>query len=616
MMSSGSIEVTSVEGGPVGGGAANSATSSLTGRSTNSHRRAPTTTRAQTLLDSIQEESNTVTNIIGQNNNNNSDNQSSSSQGNNNNTGSSSNNNEVFGGVGTTPSTITNNNDTTTTIATNNTTMELDQAVTSTDRLLTGAMAVEDLFDDSPPTTYPGEEDEDELVGAGFDDNEEDSGERTPLTKRGSLSYQHGSINDSQRSRRSSFHNNNPNNNNNSNMSSPYSKAMRQKAAKKKRSKHSMFYHCCQRLGWMCCHPFDLINQLLQIVWYQSYISTLALPAFVLAAILFYGLENPQWTFLPGHASVAWWLNFLGRQVVLLEVSRVMQWCCIDKLVLGTRLAVQCLGPLLTLCCIQARGWPFCLAVWGFLALLVIDGTSEFERHWFYFLTPVSMYSEGGDTGSYILSSDLYTRLLLSMILAGVVTALKRTAVAMYFGRRTFVEFKPRLEKLLKEVILVSELAALAEEAEIAAMEEQAEQEFLMMRSSGPVLVPRGGGGVNPHGVVGRGNKVKFLGDDVTWNSNKKKNSRGAQNDDGVPSKVPAASSSGENSDSDDESEVTTPHDIRPEAEGLGLSKNSSGSLRFKDMLEHWEEPVNKADKVRHSSSDYTVCGSIMWRLL
>ena len=45
----------------------------------------------------------------------------------------------------------------------------------------------------------------------------------------------------------------------------------------------------------------------------------------------------------------------------------------------------------------------------------------------------------------------------------------------MSFGRRTFVEFKPRLEKLLKEVVLVSELAALAEEAELVATEERME---------------------------------------------------------------------------------------------------------------------------------------------
>ena len=61
------------------------------------------------------------------------------------------------------------------------------------------------------------------------------------------------------------------------------------------------------------------------------------------------------------------------------------------------------------------------------------------------------------------------------MIVAGIATAIKRIVVAMFFGRRTFTQFKPRLERLLKDVVLVSEVAALAEESELVAVQEELE---------------------------------------------------------------------------------------------------------------------------------------------
>ena len=254
-----------------------------------------------------------------------------------------------------------------------------------------------------------------------------------------------------------------------------------------------------------------------------------------------------------------------------------MKWIIVDKLVLATRIAVQCLGPLLTLCCIQARGWPFCMAMWGFLDLMLLEGASEFERHWLYF-TNIRLYSQG-NSGSYVLTSEIYVRLLLSMVVAGFLTAGKRTAVAMYFGRRTFMEFKPRLEKLLKEVVLVSELAALAEEAEIAAAEEVVEV---------------------PAAPSSRQGKVKFLGD-VSWGSRKHlkphhiPGSRRSSNQSAPQLRVGGTGSDSEeeeDDDDDDDSEVTNPTQndfshVEPmdKDERKFLRRDSSGSLRVKDLL-------------------------------
>lgn len=535
-----------------------SMTSSITGNtshttSNNSHRRAPS--RVHALLDSIQEQPD------------------------------ESGSNDIFDGVGGTGANTNNNTGGDGNTGTNNATtmVELDQAASSTDRLLTGAMQVEDLFEDN--TTSPTEaemiveEEIEEVEEVTADDN---GGERVPLTS-ASYSYQNGG----------SGTGGSDGNSNNSSTTSPtkspkmstptyFRKSFRKKAVAKKKS------YWWQSLRWTCCHPLDLCRRLWYLLWYQTHILTVTFPCCIMALMFYYVFEDPRWTFMPGAASVAWWCNFVGRQIVLMEVSRLCQWLLIDNLVLGTRIAVQCLGPLLTLCFIQSRGWPFCITAWGFLDLLILEGKSDFERHWFYFL-PFKIYNHEGDSGSYILSSDYYIRLLLSMMLAGIATAMKRTTVAMYFGRRTFVEFKPRLEKLLKEVVLVSELAALAEEAEIAASEE--EEIHIAINRGLPHHDSGGGGGNNNN------HKVKILGD-VSWNNKKRGRSRSPHGKAPVSGNSASDSEDEDEDEDDDASEITTQHDIRPDSERFGLRQNSSGSLGMKELLDHWDEPINKMDKV------------------
>lgn len=503
-------------------------------------------------------------------------------------------NNDPFDGVGVVaPTTLTTDTQ-------DSTTAELSQASTSTDKLITGAMHVEDLFDDSPPPpihhegpSSDGNEPQDrstvETV-AEFEDERLLAGETLPLIDSPAFSrksYLGGSI----RSIPSSPQQTQP-------PAADSPKVLRIKAAAKKKS------WWWKNLFWICCHPFDVTKEILSFLWYQSFLVSIAIPCFALAALLFYELDDPIWTFLPGHASVAWWLNFCGRHVILLELSRIWQWFFIDKLVLSTRMAVQCLGPLLTLCFIQARGWPFTVATWGFLGLMLLEGSSQFERHWLY-VSPFALYSttttnstavaDGGNisnnSGSYVLTSEYYIRLLLSMMLAGFATAIKRTAVAMYFGRRTFVEFKPRLERLLKDVVLVTEIAALAEEAEIVAEEEEQQKKLAARRQSRGVLKDTGHNKVNLLGDVSWSNKQRTPQQKKTQSGNTK-NQDGSDSDD----------DDDEDDDDDDDSEVTTPNDIKPDTENIKMRKTSSGSFRISDLLDTWDEPVNKMDKSLNAS--------------
>jgi hypothetical protein len=125
-----------------------------------------------------------------------------------------------------------------------------------------------------------------------------------------------------------------------------------------------------------------------------------------------------------------------GRHLVIFELARVSQFCMIDLVVLHTRIVSRALGPWVTIFCLQSKGWPFLIGWWGIWALLLLQGSSKFDYHWFYF-TGIRIYASG-NSGSYIISSEAYFRILLAMVIAGVATTMKRTLSTLYFGRRMF----------------------------------------------------------------------------------------------------------------------------------------------------------------------------------
>jgi hypothetical protein len=236
-----------------------------------------------------------------------------------------------------------------------------------------------------------------------------------------------------------------------------------------------------RRMREKMCNPMYWF----QTVWYllcSSYFVTVGIFAFCAAWFSIQVCGNPTMNFLQG--TVSWWLNFVARQCFTLDLARVLQYLVIGKIVLSLRVAVQFLGPLFTLFVIQSRGWPFILAThgtenrfqrcvhvcvfqqflltfcifilglnqWGLIDLCFV---TNIQHHWLFY----------SDADSQILDQIAYSRVLWSIFLAGVMEYAKRTAVAMYFSKRTFAEFKPRLEHILKDITLLAEVSELAQEA-------------------------------------------------------------------------------------------------------------------------------------------------------
>ena len=201
---------------------------------------------------------------------------------------------------------------------------------------------------------------------------------------------------------------------------------------------------------------------LLAHCWMVVFSALLALAALV----LYYPLGNPKIDAL-GNAGLSWYCNFFARQIVLFEAARVLKYLLLDCLILGSTAthSVKFVGPFFTLLALQAKGWPFIVAVWGILDCCLLQGNNAFQNHWLYG-TGWLIYSMKADSGLKLLASEQYLRLLVCFIAAGTITAVKRTVLAISFGRRQYSTFKPRLEKLLLDVVLLSEVAKLSAEAD------------------------------------------------------------------------------------------------------------------------------------------------------
>ena len=131
-------------------------------------------------------------------------------------------------------------------------------------------------------------------------------------------------------------------------------------------------------------HPFRIFHNCLDVL-VQSYFLWVGVPCLVLAACLFYLLDNPVGLyFMPTGTSLASWLLFATRQTVTLGLARLSVFVVVDGFMLGTHLAVQTLGPLLTLAAATGKGWPLMLSTWGLWNLVLIHGETPFQKNWFY----------------------------------------------------------------------------------------------------------------------------------------------------------------------------------------------------------------------------------------
>lgn len=233
------------------------------------------------------------------------------------------------------------------------------QADTNTDKVIMAAMAVnENYYKDDDTASIASSSGFSEAPTEGTDE------EMLPLTGTGEPSQRRGWFRGSAERRR------------------------RRKAARKKWRKRRR--HCMRKLHKVCrcdrywfsdlLHPAVIGRSTVQFIT-ASWFTKLGFPSLMAAIVFFYFLRNPSLDFI-GQATLSWWLVFVARQTLTLQLAIISERIFIDGFALKSRYAVNIFSPLLTLCVISSKGWPFLfVGKWRVVALLVGCTRREYSRH-------------------------------------------------------------------------------------------------------------------------------------------------------------------------------------------------------------------------------------------
>ena len=186
------------------------------------------------------------------------------------------------------------------------------------------------------------------------------------------------------------------------------------------------------------------------------------IPCLVAAAVVFYYLGNPDYAYLP--TGLSWFLLLLVRLSVTFHLARVSQWI-MQLMTIKTGALARIAGPFVALTAMQSQGWPCILSFWGIWNLILLHGKRLFVRHWLYF-TRIPLFSVKYNFGNGFLSSEIYERMLYSLLFFGITVSIKRTLVALFLSRRMLQFYRPQLEGVMAQVKIIMEVAELAEETE------------------------------------------------------------------------------------------------------------------------------------------------------
>ena len=203
---------------------------------------------------------------------------------------------------------------------------------------------------------------------------------------------------------------------------------------------------------------FDL-PYVAESVWLfiQNEVTMYLVPALAVSAFLFYHLGNPSPKILENGATLSWWILFGLRNYMTLQLAYGSEYVIVDVLALRSTVLLGLLGPLPILYIIQAKGWPLVSILWGLWSLALIQNMDGWLA-W----TDIEMFTAENHDGG-ILSGDTYLEVLASLIVIGVATTIKRTVLALYLGKRIYFHYKKKVERVMLEMLLITEVSDLSQ---------------------------------------------------------------------------------------------------------------------------------------------------------
>ena len=247
-------------------------------------------------------------------------------------------------------------------------------------------------------------------------------------------------------------------------------------------------------------------------------------------------------------------------------------------------------------------------------------------------LSPTQLLNSSLDI---VVSSATYREVPVSMIIAGVTTSIKRTVLAMYLGKRVYSHYKPKMEVVMESMILLTEVADMANAigdfefetvdntkgttpgkvSNTPAMLQDKIRESTMLDVAKKKDTSTANIDFDDDEDIAEEPSIDNIDDTAsTWNKRfADENNSFEENDDDEPmDKVPSQGSLDKvlppSHDRVSTEQFIDTEEMEMPVEGppvssiqepvRGLLHDVSTTTRIRNLLDEWEEPVNKADRV------------------
>ena len=160
------------------------------------------------------------------------------------------------------------------------------------------------------------------------------------------------------------------------------------------------------------------------------------LPVLAISIILYYS-HNPKVAILKD-GSLSWWIIFIFiRQVILLDLAKVIQFIIIDGLFLRSHFIYILFRPMIVLSVVNSKGFPFLCVMFSLLNLIFCVGDSPFNKHWLFFQNRLSVFNDDSPAGN-INASSFFGNTIKCILIVGIILCLKKVMLGFFFGRNSY----------------------------------------------------------------------------------------------------------------------------------------------------------------------------------
>jgi hypothetical protein len=96
----------------------------------------------------------------------------------------------------------------------------------------------------------------------------------------------------------------------------------------------------------------------------------------------------------------------------------------------------------------------------------MLYGSGKFAHHWLFWQSAIRLMNGSNPSGN-ITGTFEYRSMLIVLVVASFVVAVKRVLIGLYLGRQTYYRYAEDLARVMKKSLLVSQVANLARDIEL-----------------------------------------------------------------------------------------------------------------------------------------------------